>query len=457
MVAFMVRLRAKSWDRWLRDAAICAGARNDVSFLTTVIGGVNSGTVKTNPVISEIVRHVATHYALGVPKDSVIALLTRINPVAYTPAVSALLEGLSASWPIGEAPVLNDSNQKELQNLMAFLDHDNQARLLVLAQKWRRADVFPNGTSALAESLISTLKDSSAEISQRSAAAAKLIALRDYLETVQIILEQVNELSPPDLSSELIDALSKSRDPKTGAALVQHLPKLTPASRRYQIATLLRRAEWSTDLLDAIEAGKLPPSELATEQWAELKSNPNSTIAKRAQVVSSSRGAVTADRAAVVQKLLPAAGKAGDPHRGKEVFDANCAVCHAFNGTGGKVGPNLTGIGSREPKEILIDILDPNRSVEANYRSWIVSTGDETFAGRLESETQTTVEILDSTGQKHVIQRKDIKQMNTSGTSIMPNGFESLPESDLSALLAYLATPATAAAVASQPGESARK
>jgi putative heme-binding domain-containing protein len=124
---------------------------------------------------------------------------------------------------------------------------------------------------------------------------------------------------------------------------------------------------------------------------------------------------------------------------------------------GGKVGPNLTGIGSREPKEILVDILDPNRSVEANYRSWIVSTGDETYAGRLESETQTSVEILDSTGQKHVIQRKDIKQMNTSGTSIMPNGFESLPETDLSALLAYLATPATETGVASHAGESAKK
>src|SRR4029077_4917481 len=101
--------------------------------------------------------------------------------------------------------------------------------------------------------------------------------------------------------------------------------------------------------------------------------------------------------------------------------------------------------------------LDPTRSVEANYRSWIVSTGDETFAGRLERETQKKGQILYSTGQKHVIQRKDIKQMNTNGTSIMPNGFESLPESDLSALLAYLATPAPAGAGAPQPGESARK
>jgi putative membrane-bound dehydrogenase-like protein len=454
-IAGLVRYGSAFWDRWLRDAATCAGARNDFSFLTAMVE--DSSNTTTNAALSEIVRRVATHYALGSPKDSVATLLSRISPRANNLAVSAFLEGLSAAWPAGEAPVLNDSNQTEIQKLMTLLDHENQARLLVLARKWRRSDLFPNGTSVLAESLISTLKDSSGDIPKRSAAATKLIALRDGPQTVQIILEQINELSQPDLSSELIDALSKSRDPKTGAALVQHLPKLTPAARRYEIASLVRRTEWSSALLDSIEAGQLPTSELATEQWAELKNNPDSKIAKRAQGLAGTRGAVTADRAAVVQKLLPAAGKPGDSHRGKEVFDVNCAVCHAFNGTGGKVGPNLTGIGSREPKEILIDILDPNRSVEANYRSWIVSTGDETFAGRLESETQTTVEILDSTGQKHVIQRKDIKQMNTNGTSIMPNGFESLPESDLSALLAYLATPATAAAITSQAAGSAGK
>jgi putative membrane-bound dehydrogenase-like protein len=457
MLSSLVGVRYFSDDRWLREALTCAAARNDLSFLTAMVFHEGSPNTTPNVGASEILRRVATHLALGAPKDSVLALLSRINPRANNLAVSALLEGLSAAWPTGETPALNDTNQKGLQNLMAALDHDNQARLLLLAQKWRRADLFPIGASALADSFMKTLKDPSAGVPHRSEAATKLIALRDRPETVQVLLEQINELSPPDLSSELIDALSKSRDPQTGAALVQHLPKLTPAARRYEIASLVRRTEWSSALLDSIEAGKLPPSELATEQWAELKNNPDSKIAKRAQALAGSRGAVTADRAAVVQKLLPAAGKPGDPHRGKEVFDANCAVCHAFNGTGGKVGPNLTGIGSREPKEILIDILDPNRSVEANYRSWTVSTGDETFAGRLESETQTTVEILDSTGQKHVLQRKDIKQMNSSGMSIMPNGFESLPESDLSALLAYLATPATAAAGAPQSAESARK
>lgn len=51
---------------------------------------------------------------------------------------------------------------------------------------------------------------------------------------------------------------------------------------------------------------------------------------------------------------------------------------------------------------------------------------------------QTTVEILDTTAQKYVIQRKDIASLTVSPNSIMPTGFESLPADDLKALLEYL-------------------
>jgi putative heme-binding domain-containing protein len=74
---------------------------------------------------------------------------------------------------------------------------------------------------------------------------------------------------------------------------------------------------------------------------------------------------------------------------------------------------------------------------------WNVTTKTgETYSGRLETETQTSVEVLDTTGQKHAIQRKDIATMEGSALSIMPAGFESLPASDLSALVEYLAQPA---------------
>jgi uncharacterized protein len=111
-----------------------------------------------------------------------------------------------------------------------------------------------------------------------------------------------------------------------------------------------------------------------------------------------------------------------------------------LNGEGGKIGPDLTGVGAKDRSEILIDILDPNRSVEANYRLWQATTrGGDTFAGRLEAETRTTVEILDTTGQKHVLQRADLAELIASNDSIMPTGLESLGEQDLASLLEYLA------------------
>ena len=72
----------------------------------------------------------------------------------------------------------------------------------------------------------------------------------------------------------------------------------------------------------------------------------------------------------------------------------------------------------------------------------MVSTKDgESYSGRLETETQTTVEILDPTGKKHVLERKDLESIRGSELSIMPNGFEALPAADLKALLAYLTQP----------------
>jgi uncharacterized protein len=207
---------------------------------------------------------------------------------------------------------------------------------------------------------------------------------------------------------------------------------------------LMRRPEWTLALLTAVEDNLIPRADLAAEHWSQLKQSQNRTIARRAERLSTAVG--TADRQEIVQKLLPLAKEMGDAARGKEVFTANCAVCHTIQGQGGKVGPDLTGIGARDRSDILLEILDPNRSVEANYQLWTVNTRDgETYGGRLESETQTTVEILDTAGQKHVIQRKDISSLQSSATSIMPNGFEALPPEDLKALLAFLGDSAHAA------------
>jgi putative heme-binding domain-containing protein len=218
-----------------------------------------------------------------------------------------------------------------------------------------------------------------------------------------------------------------------------HWTKLSPAVRRQAIALLMRRGEWALALLDAVQMGSVSQGDLAPEHWSQLKQNPNRAVARRAERMAEVIPGISADREEIVKKLLPLAKEKGDATRGKEVYTANCANCHLFNGQGGKIGPDLTGIGSRDRADILMEILDPNRSVEANYRLWNVTTkGGDTFSGRLETETQTSVEILDTTGQKHAIQRKEIAAMESSLLSIMPTGMEALPPDDLKALLEYL-------------------
>ena len=84
--------------------------------------------------------------------------------------------------------------------------------------------------------------------------------------------------------------------------------------------------------------------------------------------------------------------------------------------------------------------------MEGNFRLWIVQTRDgQTISGRLDAETQTTVELLDATGKSQVIQRKDIKRMVSTPNSVMPEGFELLPENDLANLLAFLTQPVAGA------------
>jgi putative heme-binding domain-containing protein len=237
----------------------------------------------------------------------------------------------------------------------------------------------------------------------------------------------------------LINALGESRITRTGEALMDHWTDYSPTVRRTVIAVLMRRSEWAMALLDAIQKEKIRKTDLAPEHWSQLKQNPNRTIAGRAERLAEINNSISADREEIVKKLLPLTKEKGDPVRGKEVFTAACAVCHVFNGQGGKVGPDLTGIGARDRGEILTEILDPNRSVEATYRMWNVTTkGSETFSGRLDTETQTSVEILDTNAQRHVIQRKDIETMEGSQLSIMPTGLESIPPDDLKALLEYL-------------------
>lgn len=420
-------------DRWLRDAMTAAAARQLHGFGMSVLS--DTGTFP-KPA-ADVIRIVSRHYAASAP-DGVTGLIEAL-PNCSPLVTGSVLDGLILGWPDGKPPESDEATRSSMLAAMKVLPPNSRDKLLVLALKWGQLDAFKDQVAAAATSLREQVSDSSTDDSTRLTAARNWIRLVDEPSTTTGLLELISPQLVPAVGTGLVAALGESRLDGTGAALLKQWNRLSPAQKRAGLAVLLRRPAWSGALLDAVAGGQVLRNDLGPEHWQQLRSSGNSAIASRARELANEGKTISADREAVVQKLMPASKATGDVVRGREVFTANCAVCHKFAGAGASVGPELTGIGARPREDILIDILDPNRSVEANYRLWNVTmkSGD-TFSGRLDSETQTSVELYDLTGQKHTLSRQEIATLESSNLSMMPIGFESLGDKDLAALLTFL-------------------
>ncbi|HEV8542352.1 MAG TPA: PVC-type heme-binding CxxCH protein [Verrucomicrobiae bacterium] len=431
-----------STDRWIPEAATVAAARNDASFLKAMLTGYKpAANAELRGELGTVVQLVTRHYADRAPVDTIFDILNEIKSAAPAVAV-AVMDGLVAGWPEGTAPRIGETEKRSLNELMQGLPESMRDRLLALAQRWGNTELFGQEIADITETLKKQITDGNAAEEARISAAKRLVALNSSGDSEELILRQISLLTPPSLGTGFVNALGQSRDSRMARDVLSHWQELSPVVRRSAVAVMARRPEWANALLEAVERRRIPQTDLAADQWSQLRQNPNREMAARAGRLTQNVSAISKDREEIVKKLMPLANEKGDPIIGKQIFATTCAVCHTFNGEGGKVGPDLSGIAAKGKSEILVDILDPNRSVEANYRLWnaTTKTGD-TFSGRLDAETQTSIELLDTTGQKHVIQRKDLTNLESSSMSLMPNGFEALPPNDLSALLTFLTQP----------------
>ena len=135
----------------------------------------------------------------------------------------------------------------------------------------------------------------------------------------------------------------------------------------------------------------------------------------------------------------------GKPEHGKALFadlkGLACAKCHTVGGQGGNVGPDLTGIGAKYPKEELVQsVLYPSQRIFSGYEPIIVATGDgRVLTGILKSDTADAVEIQDAEAKVVRIPKEEIEARKVSDVSIMPTGLaEGLTKQDFSDLISFL-------------------
>lgn len=140
-------------------------------------------------------------------------------------------------------------------------------------------------------------------------------------------------------------------------------------------------------------------------------------------------------------------GTGGDKDRGWRVFNGmgkvNCAKCHAVQGRGGTIGPDLTGIASRTSRrDVLNSILRPGREMAPRFVPTVMVTEEgKTLTGLWQGhDTEGKLEwFLDSTGTRFSVDPDKIEERRASQTSIMPDDLhEGLTVGQIRDLLAFL-------------------
>ncbi len=238
-----------------------------------------------------------------------------------------------------------------------------------------------------------------------------------------------------------MNALQSAKIEGLGPRLLSVRRKLGPNLASAVLRLLLNRAEMTNLLLDAIEKGQLQFADLQLDQRQAILNHPDREIARRASDLMKARGAmVTSNRQALVEEWMPVTEMKGDATNGVAMYKKHCAQCHKHGELGVAIGPNLTGMAVHPKPEILMNILDPSRSVESNFKTYQVLTSDgKVITGMLAGESANSIRVINTQGKEEQVLRSDISELNASSKSLMPEGFESsIAKQEMADLLAFL-------------------
>ena len=138
----------------------------------------------------------------------------------------------------------------------------------------------------------------------------------------------------------------------------------------------------------------------------------------------------------------------GDAGRGKRLFGdsvrTQCATCHAADGTGASLGPNLSGLGGGRSSlaEMLDAILEPSAKLHPDYPSTVVALkSGRVVQGLLRPVSDSEVDVVTSTKETVRLARSEIEAQSPSRVSLMPAGLQqALSPGEMADLLAYLTT-----------------
>lgn len=295
-------------------------------------------------------------------------------------------------------------------------------------------EILANPPVALAKQ-ISVLQEllvkvRSTVVSQESPVTDRLLAVRILIEIQpevagSVLLDLLQPKQPAALQTAAARGLANIGGKMLAIQVLDRWSDYTILTRREVLTALLRTAEQASAVVDGIEQEKLVAADLDAVAREALQRIPNSDLQQRIKVLFPQEP--SDDRQEVIRKYQVALSLKGENTRGAELFAKNCLTCHQLRGRGQRVGPDLSGVRSRPKATLLTDILDPNKEVAPDYRSYVLlTTRGQVLTGLLAAETATSITLRRAEGAEDTILRGEIEALRASGKTLMPEGLDRL-------------------------------
>jgi putative heme-binding domain-containing protein len=330
--------------------------------------------------------------------------------------------GIPADWPAVSRKLLGSSSAEV------------RSRAVALAVVFGDREAFAD--------MRRVVTDEKAELSLRRGALSALVDARDD-KLPPILLELA---AGKALRVEAIIALAGFDDPKTPQTLLNIYPTAGQAEKRAIVNTLAARLSYGKALLEAVAAKKVPAADVTADVVRNLRNLRNADLDKRIGEVWGSVRTTPADRVAMIKRyrgmLIATPKTPPDLSLGRALFNKTCAQCHTLFGTGGKVGPELTGSNRANLDYLLENILDPSAIIPKEYAATLLTlTSGRQITGIVRGETRLALTVV--TAQETLtIAQKDIEKREPSELSMMPDdALKTLSDDETRSLIAYLQSP----------------
>lgn len=299
----------------------------------------------------------------------------------------------------------------------------------------RALEIDPLIEELVAASLQAAVDDD-AELTARVAAVNQL-AMGEFAAVAPTLGELIAPHQPQEVQAAALAALGQFSEGEISEPIVAAWRGMSPTLRLQGADLLLSRAATAAALVAAVESEQLASRDLDPSTIQRLKTHADAAVRERA---AKAFAASASTRSEVLDAYRTALELDGNVDQGRVLFRRHCAVCHRREGVGTEVGADLATVLTRTPEALLVNVLDPNREVDPKFIQYNIVTVDGlAHSGVVSAETASTVTLTGAEKATQTVPRADIDVMESTGLSLMPEGFErEIDPQGVADLIAYL-------------------